>query len=286
METIRFMLTRSTRLTACGLLLLLSIILGTGCGQDARKNNLTVTYIANEGFMIAMGNTKVLIDALPQSQYYLNPSDTIVTGLMKDVPPFDGVDYALVTHDHPDHFNADLMSRFLQSHQSVHFVAGKGPCGKLPPEPPGRQRITGIDLRLGQFQTIRNDKAEIATLPLVHVGNPDFPNLGFIVRANGRTIVHGGDARLEYNEEYLRKIDWKSYAVDLLFVEYFDNGSGTREIIEKLIRPGHVILMHVPGGEEARVADEAEKWYPRSIVFRREGETRTFDHSVGGTSSD
>ena len=44
-------------------LLVVSILLVVGCGQNARRNTFEVTYIANKGFLITMGDTKVLVDA-------------------------------------------------------------------------------------------------------------------------------------------------------------------------------------------------------------------------------
>ncbi len=40
--------------------LLLGAFLGLGCWQSTRENTLEVTYIANEGFMVSLGDTKVL----------------------------------------------------------------------------------------------------------------------------------------------------------------------------------------------------------------------------------
>ena len=57
--------------------LILSGLLVAGCWENTRKHPLQVTYIANEGFALAMGDTKILIDAFPRSKYYLNPTDTL-----------------------------------------------------------------------------------------------------------------------------------------------------------------------------------------------------------------
>ena len=57
-----------------------------GCGQDDKQPALEVTYIANEGFMVSMGSTTILIDALPKSKYYANPSDTLTARIMNGIP--------------------------------------------------------------------------------------------------------------------------------------------------------------------------------------------------------
>lgn len=268
-----------------GKILLPAVLLAIGCGQNNEKRALEVTYIANEGFMISMGGTRVLIDALPKSKYYVNPSDTLAAKLISGIPPFDKVDYVLVTHDHPDHFNAEMMSRFLLNHPVAQLIASSETCSKMIGDSIAGRRISGLDLKMGQHQTVRGDRAEIVVLRLNHVGAADISNFAFVVRSNGYTFVHVGDARLSFNEEYLRSVDWSAYTVDLLFIEYFDDSSETWDIIEKTIRPKHVILMHIPAGEEDSLRSVNEKVHPRTVVFGRENETKRFENVVDDKSS-
>jgi L-ascorbate metabolism protein UlaG (beta-lactamase superfamily) len=256
--------------------LLLGILLTVGCWQDSQKRALEVTYIANEGFMIAMGGTKVLIDALPKSKYYATPSDTLAANIMDGIPPFGDIDYALVTHDHADHFNPEMMSRFLLHHPVTSFIASSETCGKLTRDSTVSQRGSAIDLKAGQFRTIRGSKAEIVALRLDHSGNRDITNLAFIVRSNNYTVMHVGDAILAFNEEYLRSVDWSSFNVDLLFIEFFDRSTPTQEIIRDLIKPKHVILMHIPPGEEDSLKQAQPKIHPQTVVFSRENEMLRF----------
>jgi L-ascorbate metabolism protein UlaG (beta-lactamase superfamily) len=257
--------------------LLLGLALGSGCRQEHERQTLEVTYIANEGFMIAMGGTKVLIDALSRSEYYADASDSMVVRLMDDTPPFDNVDYLLVTHSHPDHFNAEMVSLFLRKHPDVQFVADSGTCRKLVGDGIAARQCSGINLERGGQQTLRGDRAEVMAISLEHGGYRDVSNNGYIVRSNGYTIVHVGDAKLAFNEGYLRTIDWNSYNIDLLFIEYFDRSTPTHDIIKDLIKPKYVILMHIPPGEEETVRNEPEKVHPRTVVFGKENETRRFD---------
>ena len=140
------------------------------------------------------------------------------------------------------------MSRYLRRHPAAQFIAPTGACNAVSRDGAGGRQYAGVDTKLGQVITLRKDNAEVDALSLVHVRNPGVENRAYIVHSNGYTIVHVGDAQLAYNEEYLRKIDWGSHAVDLLFVQYVDYTSDTREIIEKLIKPKHVVLMHIPEG--------------------------------------
>ncbi len=249
----------------------------TGCGQNDRKDTLEVTYIGNEGFLVAMGSTKVLIDALPRSLYYAEPSDTLAARMINGIPPFDRVDYFLVTHDHADHFNPEMMTSFLLKHPGTQLVASLETCGKLTGDSIAERRRTGVDLAAGQHATIRGENTEITVVRLEHGGWADVNNLAFIVRSNGYTIVHVGDAKLSDNEKYLRAIDWNSTPVDILFAEYFDQSTQTAEIMAKLIHPKHVVLMHIPPGEETSARNVNGKIFPQTVVFGKENETRVFD---------
>ena len=272
-------------MTRFSVIIVAGILLGAGCGQNDRKTPLEVTYIANEGFMVSTGGTTILIDALPGSKYYANPSDTLTARIINGIPPFDRVDYFLVTHDHPDHFNAGLISRFLLNHPAAQFMASPATCSRLNGDSIGGRGLSGIDLELGEHRTIRGGGADIVALRLSHGADAGISNLAYVVRSNGYTFVHVGDARLSDNKEYLRTLDWESYDVDLLFIEFFDHSDETRDIIETMIKPDHVVLMHIPPGEEDAVRSADEKVHPRTVVFGAEGETRRFDKIPDGGAS-
>ena len=256
---------------------LLTIVLLVGCGKTSHDGALEVTYIGNEGFMIAMGSTKVLIDSFPDSRYYVNPSDSLIARMMDDRPPFNNIDYVLVTHDHPDHFNADMMCRYLLRHPAVHFIASTETCSELAGDGLAARRQAGMFLERGRREVIKGDKAEITVFRLDHGGYREITNLAYCVRANGYAFVHVGDARLSENQEFLQKMDWSGHDIDLLFVEYFDRGSEAQAVVENVIQPEHVVLMHIPGGEEDAVRNSGEKIHPRTVVFGKENETRRFD---------
>jgi L-ascorbate metabolism protein UlaG (beta-lactamase superfamily) len=247
-----------------------------GCRMS--REPLEVTYIGNEGFLISMGNTKVAIDALSDSKYYVSPSDSFVVRMMEDVAPLNDVDYLLVTHDHADHFNAGMVSRYLARHPAVLFIASPQTCGKLvAADSLAGRHIVPLDMERGEQRTVRGGKALVRVLRLDHGSSRETNNLAFLVTANGRTFLHVGDARLVENAEFLQAIDWDAYSIDLLFLEFFDRGSDVQALIDTLIRPKQVILMHIPGGEEEAVRNSDEKVRPGAVVFGREGETRRFD---------
>jgi glyoxylase-like metal-dependent hydrolase (beta-lactamase superfamily II) len=67
--------------------------------------------------LAAAGDLKVLVDALfdkPNPEYRA-PAPEVLEKIMKGATPFDGVDLVLVTHNHPDHFEARLAVRYLET---------------------------------------------------------------------------------------------------------------------------------------------------------------------------
>jgi L-ascorbate metabolism protein UlaG (beta-lactamase superfamily) len=261
-----------------GVLTVLCLLQSGEPAEGGPKRALEVTYIANEGFMIAMGGTKILIDALQRSKHYANPSDTLVANMIEGVPPFADIDYVLVTHDHADHFNAEMVSRFLVHHPATQLIASSETCGKLAKEGVADRQRTGIDLEMGHHRTIRSKKAEIVALRLEHAGGGEITNLAFLVRAHGFMIVHVGDALLAQDQDDVRAFDWSSYKVDILFIGYGDTGSLTQQIIRNVIKPKHVVLMHIPPGEEESVRKEPVQVHPRTVVFGKQLETRRFNN--------
>jgi L-ascorbate metabolism protein UlaG (beta-lactamase superfamily) len=258
--------------------ILLLLTLFGGCGRNSTDGVLEVTYIGNEGFMIALGDSKVLIDALTDSKNYVHPSDSLVARVMDGASPFDKVDYFLVTHDHADHFHAGMASSYLLKHPAVRFIANPQTINRLAQYNLAERQCTAVDLERGGHKTIHEGECEVTGLRLDHGGSHEINNVAYIVSANGYTFVHVGDARLPENVEFLRSIVWTSRRIDLLFIEYFDRGSDVQEVIEKLIRPKYVVLMHVPGGEEEAVRNSDEKVHPRTFVFGNENETKRFDN--------
>jgi L-ascorbate metabolism protein UlaG (beta-lactamase superfamily) len=257
--------------------LILALILAAGCHPKSNTGAIEVTYTGNEGFLVTMGDVKVLVDALSDSKYYVSPSDSLVQKMMNGAPPFDGIDHFLVTHDHADHFNAEKVCRFLLTHPDLQLIGSPQTCEKLTADSLAGRQIVPINLERGEQQTVQGGKAIVRVLRLDHGSSREINNLAFLVTANGRTFLHVGDARLAQNTEFLRAVDWGSYSVDLLFLEFFDRGSDVQAVIDTLIRPKHVILMHIPGGEEEAVRKSDEKVRPGAVVFGREGETRRFD---------
>lgn len=259
------------------IVLSLALLILPACGGGGDADRITVTYIGNEGFMAEMGGTKILVDALSRSEFYASPSDSLVDALVEGRPPYDGIGHLLVTHPHPDHFDPDLVARFLRGRTPARVIASGAVCDRLAAVGIPAERCSPVATEPGARSVVRGEDVEVLALRLPHGWNAGMENLAYVVRAHGRTVMHVGDALLTAGAEHLRTLPWDSLAVDILFVEFFDRSTDTEEIIQQLIRPAVVVLMHIPPGEEENVRNAHEKVHARTEVFDREGETRTFD---------
>jgi len=167
----------------------------------AQKQPLALTYVANSGVLVGAGDAKVLIDALfdkPNPEYRA-PASEVLDKMMKGAAPFDGVDLVLVTHNHPDHFNAALAVRYLQTRPEPVLLAPSDAVEAMRKAAAdwtklGR-RVVALDIKVGE-QT----KRDIAGIPVtafrtLHSGDRESPmNLMFLFELGGRRVFHEGDS--------------------------------------------------------------------------------------------
>jgi glyoxylase-like metal-dependent hydrolase (beta-lactamase superfamily II) len=86
---------------------------------------LQAQYLANAGVMVAKGDTKVLFDPFFRNDYGaydLVPSD-LEQAVLDGVPPFDGIDAVFVSHNHDDHFDAEILVAYLNRWPDVELYA-------------------------------------------------------------------------------------------------------------------------------------------------------------------
>lgn len=120
--------------------------------MEKSEARVEITYVGNEGFLIAVGDKKILVDALFQT---FPPSPTLspeVVELMQNArPPFDDVDLVLATHSHHDHFHAGMVWQHLQNNPQALFVSTREAVDLLPWDSEAadelRDRIIPIQLR-------------------------------------------------------------------------------------------------------------------------------------------
>lgn len=169
--------------------------------HDSSPVPLSLTYIANCGALVSSGDSKVLIDALfdkPNPEYRA-PAAESLDKIMKGAPPFDGVDLVLVTHNHPDHFDARMAVRFLETLPEPLLLAPADAVeemrkaatdwAKIGP------RVVSLDIKVGQKDKRDLKGISVTAFRTLHSGDRESPmNVMYLFELNGRRVFHEGDS--------------------------------------------------------------------------------------------
>jgi hypothetical protein len=145
-----------------------------------------VTFVDNAGFLIMVGDKKILIDAL--FDYYPE-------GVLKPVvcaqPPPDGVDVILATHEHLDRFAPDLVLKYMQNSPNSIFVPTPSAIDRvLAVDGSIQDRVIPIQLERGESEQVVVNDIVLQALQISH-GEPGILNLGFVVAVGRqRTNTH------------------------------------------------------------------------------------------------
>lgn len=106
-----------------------------------------------------------------------------------------GADAVLVTHEHPDHFDADALADALAASDALAVHAPAGVAAALREHAPGQAgRIhdaePGTTLQAAGF-TVECLGGQHA---LIHASIPVVPNVGYLISAGAGSVYHPGDS--------------------------------------------------------------------------------------------
>ena len=267
--------------------------------QDGRREPLQLTYIANEGVMVSSGNQKVLIDALfdkPNAEYRA-PSPDVLDKIMKGEAPFDGVDLLLVTHNHPDHFDAPLAARYMATFPGSILLAPADAVAELRKAAADwtkiEPRVVSFDIKVGEKEMRDLKQVQVTAFRTLHSGDWESPmNVMYLFELNGSRIFHEGDSPGK-TDEY-RDFGLGSAPVDLALVHFwFPLEPNCANFLQEVLKPDHVSLMHLPIRLESDALgkiDQVREYYkniflmlPRmpAKVFHKENLDRKSSFSSG-----
>ncbi len=255
----------------------------------AEQETSTVRYLANEGVMIAHGDTKILFDPLFENSYvrYQRVPPSMRDAIFAGTAPYDGVDAVFISHFHGDHFSARDVLRLLQEREEIRLYAPAQAVTEMRKLASSDiesvfDRVTIFDLEYGDAPMfVRTDGLLIEAVHVPHSGWPtartDVQNIAFrITLEDTSTVLHLGDAdaRLVHFEQ--DEIFWDERHVDLAFPPYwFFRSADGPEILEDWIRASHSIGIHVPAefGEDASTIPSDLRG---EDLFTQPGEGRRF----------
>jgi L-ascorbate metabolism protein UlaG (beta-lactamase superfamily) len=263
--------------------------MGLFVSGDTARTTCDVTYVANQGFLVEMGETKILFDGLfggIDGDWCVQPDAVTSSKLVEAESPFDDIDLITISHKHVDHFNEQMTVEHI-----LNNPRGKILCPRQveeilkrnPRYPEFRDNVVAITPETLQDETVEIAGIKIRVLRLEHSPymetdpdtgerwnrHADIENLGFVLDVNGYRIFHTGDTN-PWNETEYETYALHRSPIHLAFLErlfLFGEGYPGIRNIEKHVRPTRIVFMHVGPGRVERTRAHADAFKDRLPEF-------------------
>lgn len=263
-------------------------------GRAASPRPLTLTAIANCGVLLASGDAKILIDALfdKPNPDYRAPAPETLEKIMKGEPPFDGVDLVLVTHNHPDHFDAGLGVRYLEARSDAVLLAPADAVDAMRRAAADwakiESRVVALDLKAGEKAERTVAGIPVTTMRTLHSGDRDDPmNLMFLVGIGGRRVWHEGDSNGK--PEVFQAFGLEAGSIDLALVHYwFPLEPNCARWLQEERGPDHIALTHLPirlEGDAPGKIDMVRQYYKDIALLLPGAAPKIIEPRAGGERS-
>lgn len=281
----------------CRLAEILAWVCLSALGAEGASAQLQVTYLANEGFLLAGGGKKVLVDGLFAAgvRGYPTIPDSLYSAAVAAEPPFDGVDLVLASHFHADHFDAETVVRHLRANSKARFLSTPQAVSRIheaAQEDKGiSSRVEAAYPREGEALPLSRAGIELEVLNLHHGRGrqPPVENLGFVVRMGGLTWLHVGDTEATLEDFRANGLADKDIDVALL-PEWFLDYEEFVEVIRTVIRPRHIVVMHLATrqapaswfgehGSYAKRRQAIRARFPKAVILEEPGDSVEFPRS-------
>jgi len=241
-------------------------------GQE-NSSSLHITYLANEGVYLESGETSIVIDGLFRdgvSSYMTIPSE-LLEKLETATGRFADTDLVLVTHLHPDHYDAASVFRHLSNNPKTSLVAGSDVVDLLKTEAgdglkSSLDRIHTIELDWKQDSSFTVAGVQLTALRTRHGWwkNYGLDHLGYVIELNGMRVLHLGD--LEMTEENLSQFT-EQLVVDVAILPHwlltYDNGI---ELMNLYIKTRNIIAVHIEPAKLEEITKNVHKTFPQAVI--------------------
>ena len=167
----------------------------------SQEEEVIITHIANSGFLIESGETKLIIDSLftaPEMGFAV--PFTIMDDMKEAKKPFNKLDIILVTHAHSDHFDAELVAGSLANNKKATLITPPESVVELQESEAYdnfQEQIISFDIAEQESLHLAVQGVGIEALNLFHGVN--IHNYGYIITIGGMRIFHTGDLNVDIN---------------------------------------------------------------------------------------
>lgn len=236
----------------------------------------TVTYVGNSGFLISVGDKKILIDSLFDGfpgTYHLPSSE--VEDMLAAVSPFDQIDMILATHTHADHFDEGVVRQYLEKNSEVIFASTSQVTSLFSDF---KDRVITLDAQTGKPMSMDINGIYVEAIYLSHGlpsdGSEEVINNAYLVNVNGVTFFHSGDMdpRL-LSHEVLQTYDLPRKNIDFAFMQHFRlSNPAFQGFMNDVIQCKYVIASHYELSGLVDV-ENIKLYYPDVVIFTKEMQT-------------
>jgi L-ascorbate metabolism protein UlaG (beta-lactamase superfamily) len=238
------------------------------------RADVTVTQLANEGVILADGETRIMIDGFVVDTYSVYgglPAEAAVL-FNAGSGPFAGIDLALVSHRHHDHNQPAHACSFMQRSAATRLYTGSQVIGLMREKcrsfVTSSPRVREISPQYNAPEDLESKGARIRIFPLSHGSRKyaKIQNYGHLVELGGLTVLHVGDAAMAPTDFARAGLDKVALDVALIPFWYFQPGPGGT-LIRDFIDARFKVAVHIPPGEMVEVKAYLQKDYPQVIVL-------------------
>ncbi|MCX6174272.1 MAG: MBL fold metallo-hydrolase [Ignavibacteriales bacterium] len=283
------------------LVMLIAIQICYSNNNEYKVRNVEVTYIANEGFLIKVGDKKILIDALFGDKDYGFcdiPKEETMNSILKNENIFKNIDLIATTHAHVDHFYSPFVIEHLMSNTKGQFISCKQSIDNLKKQDKYdkvKNRLFEITPDNFSYKDTTINGIGIRVYRLAHgpyfTDDPktgekinrhqNVQNIGFLFNIDGVKIFHSGDSNEDGIAEYEHfRLDKEN--IDIAFLGrgfiWKSNCNGI-ELVKNYINAKHIVLMHIHHDEFNKyneVATQLKNEFANIKIFREELETKNY----------
>lgn len=234
-------------------------------------NKVQVSYVGNAGFLINIGDKKILIDALFKGfKGSYDVPQNVQDLLTSAQAPFDEVDLILVTHAHGDHIDPDMVRQHLKNNPKAIFASTQQLVTALKGS---ADRFIGFNPTKEKSESKVINGIDIESFYLPHGPNSKIINIGFLVKVNGVSFFQTGDADFEqFTFDQFRSFKLPERKIDLLFIQhyYLTDDPSDRRFVAEGIGGKYIFPIHYHFTTPAFDKKKIRQHYPDAIIFKKE----------------
>ncbi|MCH7962944.1 MAG: MBL fold metallo-hydrolase [Bacteroidetes bacterium] len=234
------------------------------------QEEVTITYLQNDGVLISDGTYKVLIDAIfnPLSGWInLDPAEN--SKLTNAQPPYDDVDLVLITHNHGDHYSISNVNTHMNNNSNGKVIA--------PPQVMvnfSGPQFLNINPAFGESESLIVNGIEVEVLHIRHfdafgIDFSDVENFGYLINIGGFNILHLGDVFMSV--ENLQNFGLAEKGIDVVLIPTFHTPAhlmnSHRDALISQVQPANIIALHLLSGSIAVITQQVNDLYPGATIF-------------------